>query len=188
MKQRIQMRFQQQLDCCLGHSIRHCRHSENAHTSCLLRNRHGTYRRRYVAAGAHPIPQLVQVVAQITLELLDRLVVNACGAAVRLHTFECLPDQLLRNFKSLGHGRTLLPLARLTCVITRITQPLRSTAITAASSLLRVAPPLDGASLLSASPLGLAPFAWHRRRRFPQFNARARITITLPLCRTPLGS
>jgi len=74
---------------------------------------------------------------------------------------------------------------RLTHGMTWMTQPLRSAAITAASSLLRVAPPLDGASLLSASPLGLEPFAWHRRRRFPQFNVRTRITLALPLCRTP---
>ena len=37
-------------------------------------------------------------------------------------------------------------------------RPLRSAAITAASSLLRAAPSLDGASLLSASPFELAPF------------------------------
>jgi GntR family transcriptional regulator/MocR family aminotransferase len=35
------------------------------------------------------------------------------------------------------------------------------------------APSLDGASLLSASPFGLVPFASHRRRRFPRFNVRA---------------
>jgi len=51
-----------------------------------------------------------------------------------------------------------------------MTQPLRSTAITAASTLLRAAPSLDGASLLSALPFELVPFALHRHRRFPQFN------------------
>src|SRR6202043_2817694 len=60
-------------------------------------------------------------------------------------------------------------------------------AITAASSLLRAAPSLDGALLLSASPFGLVPFASHRRRRFPQFNIRARSRLALPLCRTPSG-
>jgi len=68
-----------------------------------------------------------------------------------------------------------------------MTPPLRSAAITAASSLLRAAPSLDGASLLSASPFGLEPFACHRRRRFPQFNVRARNRLALPLCRTPPG-
>jgi hypothetical protein len=37
--------------------------------------------------------------------------------------------------------------------------PLRSKAITASSSLLRVAPPLDTVSILSASPLWLVPFS-----------------------------
>ncbi|MCG8344447.1 MAG: hypothetical protein MI685_04685, partial [Chlorobiales bacterium] len=40
----------------------------------------------------------------------------------------------------------------------RITQSLRSTLITRASSLLRIAPPLDGASVLSASLFTLVPF------------------------------
>src|ERR1700679_109156 len=54
-----------------------------------------------------------------------------------------------------------------------MTPPLRSPAITAASSLLRAPPSLGGASLLSASPFELVPFAWHHRRRFPQFNVKA---------------
>lgn len=66
-------------------------------------------------------------------------------------------------------------------------RPLRSTAITAASSLLRVAPPLDRASVLSASLVRLVPFPCHRDRRFPQFRVRARTELTLPLCRMPHG-
>jgi len=68
-----------------------------------------------------------------------------------------------------------------------MTPSLRSSAIAAVSTLLRTAPSLGGASLLSASPFGLGPFAWHRRRRFPQFNARAWDRIAPPLCRTPSG-
>jgi len=68
-----------------------------------------------------------------------------------------------------------------------MTPPLRSTAITAVSTLLRTAPSLGGALLLSASPCGLVPFACHRHRRFPQFNVRAWNRIALPLCRTPSG-
>jgi hypothetical protein len=52
-------------------------------------------------------------------------------------------------------------------------------------NLLRVAPFLGVVSLLSALSFGLAPLAWHRSRRFPQFNARNR--IALPLCQTPNG-
>src|ERR1022692_930743 len=66
-------------------------------------------------------------------------------------------------------------------------RPLRSILITRTSSLLRVAPPLDRASVLSASCWALVPFPWHRDRRFPQFNIGARSDLTLPLCRTPHG-
>jgi len=68
-----------------------------------------------------------------------------------------------------------------------MTPSLRSPAITAVSTLLRTAPSLGGASLLSASLFRLGPFAWHRRRRFPQFNVRAWDRIAPPLCRTPSG-
>ena len=63
-----------------------------------------------------------------------------------------------------------------------ITRPLRSTTITAASALLRVALRLGRASVMSASRFALVPFPLHRDRRFPQFNMRARIGLALPLC------
>src|SRR5439155_20988917 len=69
-----------------------------------------------------------------------------------------------------------------------MTRPLRSIAITATSTLLRVVPPLDRASVLSASRLvALGPFPLHRDRRFPQFNIGARTKLALPLCRTSHG-
>jgi len=55
------------------------------------------------------------------------------------------------------------------------------------SSLLQAAPPLDRASVLSASSFGLEPFPSHRDRRFPQFNIGARTALALPLCRTSHG-
>src|SRR5271157_4433593 len=62
-----------------------------------------------------------------------------------------------------GHAR-FLPVARLISHARQMTPSLRSPAITAVSTLLRTAPSLGGASLLSASLLRLGPFAWHRRR------------------------
>src|SRR5690606_28493524 len=105
--------------------------------------------------------------------------------SVGFHTRIGFPNPGFGNVVRLGHDAGLLLLAQLTQPHDRMMRPLRSTAITAASARLRVAPPLDGASVLSASPFGLAPFPSHRRRRFPPFNVRARITLTLPLCRTP---
>ncbi len=71
-----------------------------------------------------------------------------------------------------GHER-FLPVVRLISHAHWMTPSLRSSAVTVVSTLLRTAPSLGSASLLSASLLGLGPFAWHRRRRFQQFNARA---------------
>jgi len=68
-----------------------------------------------------------------------------------------------------------------------MTRPLRSTTITVTSSLLQAAPPLDRASVLSASRFALEPFPLYRDRRFPQFNIGAQIEKALPLCRTPHG-
>jgi hypothetical protein len=85
------------------------------------------------------------------------------------------------------HGHRLLLLAQLTGVCDVLTRPLRSIAVTAISSLLRAAPPLDRASVLSASCIALVPFPSHRNRRFPQFNIGARTALALPLCRTPHG-
>jgi len=50
----------------------------------------------------------------------------------------------------------LLLLTQLAPRSDRTTRPLRSIAITATSSLLRIAPPLGCASVLSASPVGLS--------------------------------
>src|SRR5262249_52334755 len=121
----------------------------------------------------HPIPKFVQVVAQLLLKPFNRLRVDLRGFMVGFHMYPRFPYQLLRNVIRLADHARLLPVARLISHGCWMTPPLRSTAITAASTLLRAAPPLGGALLLSASPFGLVPFAWHRRRKFPQFNARA---------------
>src|SRR5262245_36484452 len=72
-----------------------------------------------------------------------------------------LPYQGLGNVIGLAGHAGFLPVARLFLHACWMMPPLRSSAITAASTLLRAAPSLGGASLLSASPLGLVPFAYH---------------------------
>ena len=124
---------------------------------------------------------------QAFFELFNRLLIDARGTAIVLHILKRLPYESFGNVKWLGCHARLLPLTRLALPSPRMTPPLCSAAITAASTLLRAAPSLDGALLLSASSFGLVPFASHRRRRFPQFNIRARSRLALPLCRTPSG-
>src|SRR5690606_17790194 len=80
-----------------------------------------------------------------------------------------LPDPEFRDFKWLGLDRRILPQRGCHSKQNPMTWPLRSTAITAASSLLRTTPPLRLASVLSASwcsPLGFLPL--HRSNRFPR--------------------
>src|SRR4051794_18982456 len=70
----------------------------------------------------------------------------------------------------------------------RTTQPLRSGPITELSSLLRAAPPLCSASVLSplwGPPTWTSPFA--SERQVPKFRTRARIEVTPPPCRMPLS-
>jgi hypothetical protein len=187
VKQRIDLRIQPKLDDRLRHAVRYRRHAQHTNASCLLRNRNGFDWRRKIAAGAHPVPKLVQIVTQAFFELFNRLLIDARSTAIVLHILKCLPYESFGNVKWLGCHARLLPLTRLALLSPRMTPPLCSAAITAASTLLRAAPSLDGALLLSALPFGLVPFASHRRRRFPQFNIRARSRLALPLCRTPSG-
>src|SRR6516165_10186662 len=70
----------------------------------------------------------------------------------------------------------------------RTTQPLRSSPITGPSALLRVAPPLCPASVLSSSqgpPAWISPFA--SGRQVPAFHIEAWIRVTPPSCRMPPG-
>src|SRR6516225_5076228 len=67
-------------------------------------------------------------------------------------------------------------------------QPLHSSSITEPSSLLRAAPPLCPASVLSSSwgpPIWTSPFA--SGRQVPTFRTRARFRVTPPSCRMPSG-
>jgi hypothetical protein len=76
MKDRIKEWVNQLLDHRLCHPVCHCRHSQHAHPTRHLRNGHAFHRRRKVAPGTHAIPELVQVVVQIFLELPDRLLIQ----------------------------------------------------------------------------------------------------------------
>src|SRR5215467_11175240 len=76
----------------------------------------------------------------------------------------------------------------------RTTQPLRSSPITGPSTLLRAAPPLRPASVLSPSrpsrlePLALVP-SRHRRgeAQVLTFHTKAWSSFATPTCRLPLG-
>ena len=173
MEDRIKPWLEPHLDRRLRDPVGYRRDAQHTHAPGLLRDRHCLYRRRNVAAGTHPIPKLVQVRCELRLESLDRLRVDPRGSLIGFHMQPGFPYQRLGNVVRFAGHAGFLPVARLISHAHQMTPSLRSPAITAVSTLLRTAPSLGGASLLSASLFRLGPFAWHRRRRFPQFNARA---------------
>src|SRR5438874_1777437 len=83
----------------LGNSVSYGRYSENSDPSCCFRDFHGFYRRWEIRSGRHPVPQPVQVIAQILLELPDRLPVHSRRALIGLDPLIRLPDHLLRNLE-----------------------------------------------------------------------------------------
>ena len=159
MEERIKPWFQPHLDRRLRDPVGYRRDAKHPHAPGLLRNRHAFHRRRKIAAGTHPIPKLVQVGGELRLEPLDRLRVDPCGSLIGFHMQPGFPDQRLGNaVRFAGHAR-FLPVARLISHARQMTPSLCSPAITAVSTLLRTAPSLGGASLLSASLFRLGPFA-----------------------------
>src|SRR5580704_15420018 len=142
------------------------RNAQRARATVCLRNIDPPHRRRKIAPRRQPVPQLVEVVRKISLEVCDRLSVYSSRPLVGLHTFEGFPDFPLRDVERLCLVYRLLPSPvgpwpRLNNAAPSV-QP-----ITEPSSLLRAAPPLCSASVLwslRCGPLGRLP--WHRSDRF----------------------
>jgi hypothetical protein len=68
----------------LGDPISDRRNSQHPNSPARLRNVHGLHRRREVAARAEPIPDLVEIVAKIFLELSEADFVHTGCALVLL--------------------------------------------------------------------------------------------------------
>ncbi len=166
-------------------------------------------RRWKVGPRAHPIPDLVEVVPQIGLELAQRLPIHPWGALVGLDLPPRLPDHRLGNRKRLvlrlwhvhlrflpePHGSGL---SNWTFLVSR---PLRSTATPASSSFSAntgrsASERRDQYSMPRVSALGTLPLAtfWGLRPRstlstlaFSRSVQEPQTRITPPLRRTPPG-
>src|SRR5579875_758797 len=100
MELRLQYRFQVSLDYRLSNSVAYRRDSQRTRfPSITLRNVNSAHWRRKIAAGTHPIPDSVEIVAQVSLEILDRLPINPRCPLVRLHLLIRFPHFALRNTK-----------------------------------------------------------------------------------------
>src|SRR3954447_265592 len=100
MEPRFQDRFQTRLDDALGDPVRYRGYSQHAETTRLLRDLDLPDRRRKVAARDQPVPELVEVVRKIRLELRNRLLIDARRPAVRLDPLVRVPYLLLGNIKA----------------------------------------------------------------------------------------
>src|SRR5664279_1909840 len=85
MENRFHPRFQPQCDHRLSDSVRDGGNSKNpGPTAMRFRYLNSPYRGRKVRPRGHPIPDLVQIVLQIGLELLDGLTIHPGSTLVRL--------------------------------------------------------------------------------------------------------
>src|ERR1035438_8236238 len=86
----------------LGDSVRDPGHTKRADPATMrLRDHHRPHRWRKVGARAHPIPDLVEVIPQISLELLQRLPIHSRSTLVLLDLPPSLPNHRLGNHKRL---------------------------------------------------------------------------------------
>src|SRR5579859_1585648 len=97
MKVLLQLRLQISFDNSLRDAIRDCWYSQRSLPTASLVYLHSLYWRWEVAARGQAIPELVQIIFQICLELLDRLLVHAGRSPVRLYPFIRFPNQPLGN-------------------------------------------------------------------------------------------
>ena len=170
MKDRLRAGLQRQRRHRLRDPVGDGGHAENSRApSVRLGYLHRHHRGREIGPRRHPVPDLVEVVPQIGLEVLEGLPVHPGGTLVGLdslyasHTscfgisngLSCGPDMPTRSPPGASPG-----CSRETN--RQMSRPLRSTPITRASPLLRAGPPADAATVLSASrfpPRGALPLA-----------------------------
>ncbi|MBC2586876.1 recombinase family protein [Rhodococcus aetherivorans] len=135
----------------LGDPIGDRRDTQHPLPAVAFRDRHRPHRLRMIRARGHPIPDLVQIVLQIGLELLEALPVHPRSTLVGGHLQPGLPHLPLVDLERLVHHSsyrhhrappTATTVAPVDLILTaRMGRPLRSTPITGASALLRAGPP-----------------------------------------------
>jgi hypothetical protein len=161
----IEIRLNDLFDDHLRDSIAHSGNTQDPFAPTLLGNGDSANRRRKVASRAHPVPDPVEVTLQVGFERLDRLPVHTGSALAGLDRFICIVHSPLIDHKRLVcRIRRRHPVSSWFKRYDHLIRPLRSSPITAPSSLLRVSPPQLPASVLSPCggvPLVLLP--WHQQ-------------------------
>src|ERR1039457_4572483 len=93
----LQLRLQVPFDHGLGDTVRNSGNSQLPLPAPALVDLHSLHGRWKVAAGRHPIPELVEIVFQIPVKLLDRLIVHTGSSPVRLYPFIRFPNPSFGN-------------------------------------------------------------------------------------------
>jgi hypothetical protein len=94
-------RFQEPFDNHLGNAVGDRGNSQRPCLAIALRYVDPPHRRRKVAAGRQSIPELIEVVLKISLEVRDRLVVHTSRSLVGSDPFVGFPHLPFRNIERL---------------------------------------------------------------------------------------
>src|SRR6266436_7089222 len=187
VEHRFQARLQVPTGNLLSNAIRDRRDAQRARATVCLRNIDPPHRRRKVAPRRQPVPQLVEVVRKVSLEVCDRLSVYSSRPLVDLHTFEGFPDFPLRDVERLClvHGLLPSPVGP---------WPWLNNAAPSVQPHYRAFIPTTGCSapVLRFGTLVLAVCAaWTSplasERQVLTFRTRAWLSFAPPTCRMPLG-
>jgi len=112
MEMRLHEWLQNPFDHHLGDSVGDRWNPKRPRSSSLsLRDVNPSHRRRKVAARRHSIPDLVEVVRQISLEVRNRLAVHASRTLVGSDLFVGFPDLPFRNVERLCSIHEVPPVA-----------------------------------------------------------------------------
>ena len=148
VKMPLQFRFQNLLYYHLGNPVRNRWNPQRSDSSALFGDFNSLDRWRPVTPRRHPIPQLVEVVPHILLEILQRLAVHASPALVGLHSLVRFPHLTFGDRKRLRLGHGSPPDSGCSPDPSRLERPLRSDSVTEPSPLLQATPSLCAASVL----------------------------------------
>jgi hypothetical protein len=147
MERRFHQRLQVDLHNRLRDAIPYGGNAQRSDSAVTLRYQNRPDRWRKVGARRHAIPDLVEIVLEVSLKLCNRQGVDPCCAFACLHSKIRLPNDLLGNSKWSCLIQGLLPkLVDPQMQLSNPTPLLRPRY--QASSLLRVGPPLCPASVL----------------------------------------
>src|SRR5215469_1185997 len=109
MKDRLHTGLQLQRHHCLRDSVRYGRHPEDSRPATMrFRYLHRTHRRRKIRPRRHPIPDPVQIIVPVLIELINGLSIHSRRALIRFDTTVRLPYKALRNVERLDRRRTRL--------------------------------------------------------------------------------